>query len=269
MNKIGGKIVLWGLILALLVFTMTRTLHFLQLTFPPELQYVAYLGLAAFDIGILGWLYYASHSAEGAPQRAIAYGMIFICMAGVMATTIADMIIVSSQNGLTKLPPQWGTIGLWAVIIVIVLNVFSGIVVHLVDPRHQRTMAMENARDTIHTRTLAEIKNQAELIAPQIAEHYARYWAQQTMQEIIGNIPNLEIKQLPKQQLRTIETANLAQVEDEGLDKYQVVPEIESQRKQLRSIEIREPATEEIEVLAARENRGKTRTKKIPDTVGD
>src|SRR6266516_1836036 len=115
MNKIGGKIILWGLIIALLIFTAIRTLHFLQLTFPADLQYVAYLGLAAFDIGILGWLYFAMHSAEGEAQRTVSYGMIFVCTAGVVITTIADMIIVSSQNGLTKLPPQWGTIGLWGV----------------------------------------------------------------------------------------------------------------------------------------------------------
>lgn len=275
MNKIGGKIILWLLILALLVFTMTRTLHFLQMTFPPDLQYVSYLGLAAFDIGILGWLYYAMHSAEGASQRAVAYGMIFIYMAGVMATTIADMIIVSSQNGLTKLPPQWGTIGLWAVIIVIVLNIFAGILVHLVDPKHQRTMAMENARDTIHSRTISEIKQQADMIAPRIAQAYAQHWAQQTMQEMIGSIPNVQIKQLPAKQ-QTIEapaTASFAQAEDEGLDPHGVVPEVEASRKELRTIETIEPEegpkTEPIEQVAVRETRGKARTKKTMDTVGD
>src|ERR1700736_1459057 len=87
MNRVGGKIILWLLILALIIFTAIRTLHFLQLTFPPELAYVAYLGLAAFDIGILGWFYFATQSAEGVGQRTVAYGMIFVCMVGVVITT--------------------------------------------------------------------------------------------------------------------------------------------------------------------------------------
>src|SRR5258708_6489060 len=201
MNRIGGKIILWLLILSLIVFTAIRTLHFLELTFPPDLGYVAYLGLAAFDIGILGWFYFATQSAEGAGQRAIAYGMIFVCMTGVVITTVADMVIVSSQNGLTKLPPQWGTIGLWGVIIVIVLNVVAGIVVHLAAPEHARHLAMENARDRIHSTVLAHISAQADTIAPQIAAHTAQHWANQVIHEMTGSIPgsyNAPVLSTPK-----------------------------------------------------------------------
>src|SRR5258708_35551899 len=113
MNRIGGKIILWLLILSLIVFTAIRTLHFLELTFPPDLGYVAYLGLAAFDIGILGWFYFATQSAEGAGQSAIAYGMIFVCMTGVVFNTYADVVIVSGQKWLTKYPPYCGSSTFW------------------------------------------------------------------------------------------------------------------------------------------------------------
>ncbi len=189
MNSIGGKIVLWGLILTMLVFTAVRTLHFLMLTFPPDQQYVAFLALAAFDVGVLGWFYYATHSAEGAAQRTIAYGMIFICLAGVAITTIADMILVGAQNGLTKLPPQWGTIGLWGVIIVIILNVASGILVHLTDPKHLQHMAKESAKDKIHSLVVSEIHARAEQIAPMVAQQAAQYWVNQTVHDFIGHIP--------------------------------------------------------------------------------
>lgn len=189
MHKTGGKIILWGLILAMLIFTATRTIHFLMLTFAADQQYIAWLGLAAFDIGVLGWMYYGMNAAEGAAQRAVAYGMIFVCMGGVIATTIADMVLVSAQNGVTKLPTQWGTLGLWAVIIVITLNVAAGVIVHLVDPKHQRHAAQEGARDKIHAATMTHISQQAELIAPQIASAVAQHWANQTIAEMAGMLP--------------------------------------------------------------------------------
>jgi hypothetical protein len=211
MNHIGGKIILWGLILAMLVFTAIRTLHFLQLTFPPDQQYVAYLALAAFDVGILGWFYYATQSAEGVYQRVIAYGMIFICMAGVCLTTIADMILVSSENGLTKLPPQWGTIGVWGVIIVIILNVVSGILVHLADPVHLQHMAKESAKDKIHALVVTEIHNRAQEIAPQVAQQAAQYWVNQTVHEFLGHIPGAkQPAQLPQPQT-TVQPVSMAQ----------------------------------------------------------
>lgn len=214
MHKVGGKLILWLLIIALILFTAIRTLHFLQMTFPPELGYVAYLGLAAFDIGILGWLYYASHSAEGDSQRALAYGMIFVCMGGVIITTIADMIIVSAQNGLTKLPPQWSTIGLWGVIIVIVMNVVAGILVHLNAPSHKRHFAMESARDKIHTTVLSHIAAQADVIAPQIAEHTARHWANQVIHEMTGSIPgSYQAPQLPASKIIDADKSNLVYAE--------------------------------------------------------
>lgn len=214
LNFNGGKIILWGLILTMLVFTAVRTLHFLQLTFPPDQQYVAYLALAAFDVGILGWFYYATHSAEGAAQRTVAYGMIFICMAGVCITTIADMVLVSSENGLTKLPPQWGTIGLWGVIIVIIANVAAGIIVHLVDPKHQQHMARESAKDKIHALVVSEIHQKAQEIAPHVAQQAAAYWVNQTMHEFLGHIPGAKApQQLPSPQ-PPVQLSQMASTQD-------------------------------------------------------
>lgn len=218
MNKIGGKIVLWALIVAMLIFTAIRTLHFLQMTFPVEQQYVAYLGLAAFDIGVLGWLYYSTKSAEGAAQRAIAYGMVFVCLLGVICTTIADMVLVSAQRGLTALPNQWGTVGLWAVILVIVLNVTSGVLVHLVDPGHQKHLAQEGARDKIHSAVTVHILKQADMIAPQIAAAVARHWSEQTIAEMTGMLPGGQ--QVPRivnstaQQVSLPQTATIPETGD-------------------------------------------------------
>jgi hypothetical protein len=189
MNRLGGKIILWGIVLGMLVFTAIRTLHFLMQTFPPDQQYVAFLALVAFDIGVLAWFYFATNSAEGAAQRTVAYGMIFVCAVGVIITTIGDMINVSAQNHLTTTPGWWFTAALWGVIIVVVLNVIAGIVVHLVDPKHQRHLAQEQARDSIHKATLASIQQRAGEVAPRIAEQVAKAWEDQVIQEMTGHLP--------------------------------------------------------------------------------
>jgi hypothetical protein len=189
MNKLGAKIVLWGLVLGMLIFTAIRTLHFLMATFPPGQEYVAFLALAAFDVGVLGWTYFATNSAEGVAQRTLSYGMIFVCAAGVILTTVGDMIDVSAQNHLTQAPDWWLTAALWGVIVVIVLNVLAGILVHLLDPGHQRHLAQETARDEIHRAALAGIRKRAGEIAPQIAERVTLAWQDQVIQEMTGHLP--------------------------------------------------------------------------------
>ncbi len=189
MNKLGAKIVLWGLVLGMLVFTAIRTLHFLMATFPPGQQYVAFLALAAFDVGVLGWTYFATNSAEGVAQRTLSYGMIFVCAAGVILTTVGDMIDVSAQNHLTQAPGWWFTAALWGVILVIVFNVLAGILVHLLDPKHQRHLAQETARDEIHRAALAGIRKRAGEIAPQIAERVTLAWEEEVIQEMTGHLP--------------------------------------------------------------------------------
>lgn len=200
LNRSGSKVILWLLILAMLGFTMTRTLHFLMQTMPAGQQYVAYLALAAFDIGVLGWLYYATNAAEGTGQRVVAYGMIFVCATGVIVTTVADMLMVSAENGVTdKMPPDIATVAIWAVMIVITLNFLAGILVHLLDPKHQKHMVVENAKDRIHAAAHAAIEQRANEIAPRIAEKVAAYWEDQVIAEMIGHIPGTKVTEISAQ----------------------------------------------------------------------
>jgi hypothetical protein len=193
-NKAGSKIILWLLILAMLGFTMSRTLDFLKRCLPADQQYIAYVALAAFDIGVLGWLYYAMHAASGDKQRALAYGMIFVCSAGVIVTTVCDLFLVSQANGLAVSPDrQLGTIAVWVVSAVIALNFLAGILVHLVDPTHERHSATEKAKDTIFKASLAAIEQRAGEMAPRIAEMSANYWEQKVTQELVGAIPGAKI----------------------------------------------------------------------------
>jgi hypothetical protein len=221
-NKVGGKFVLWLIIIGMLVFTAIRTVHFLQLTFPPDEQYVAYLGLAAFDVGVLAWFYFATSSAEGAAQRWVAYAMIAVCTGGVLATTVADMTIVSHENGLSRLPQDMGTLGLWAVIIVIVLNVAAGILAHLLDSAHQKHFEMQNAKDIIHTTTMQHIKQQAHTIAPQIAAQVSQYWASQVAAEMTGQIPGAQPLQIaPPSSSNVVQGSGVALPQTEPVQQQQ------------------------------------------------
>lgn len=203
-GRVIGTLVLASIIIALLIYTASRTVDFLQKTFPPDMQYVAYLALAAFDGGIIGWTIFATVAAEGAIQRGISYLMIFICAIGVILTTVADTILVSSQAGLTKQPPYMTTVGIWGSIAVIVINVLAGIVVHLASPHHTRKYELENVYDEIHQLTMEHIKASASIIAPQLAAEGAEHWVRTTIQQTIGGLPHNN-RQLPQGQPKVVD----------------------------------------------------------------
>ena len=100
------------------------------------------------------------------------------------------MLMVSASNGVTnKLPPDTATSALWAVMIVISFNFLAGILVHLVDPKHQKHMAVESAKDRIHAAVHAAIGQRANEIAPRVADRLAAYFEDQVVQEMTGHIP--------------------------------------------------------------------------------
>lgn len=188
MNKIA-HILLGGLILSLLVFTSVRTFHFLSLTFPADQQYMPALGLAAFDGGVLLWSGFARAGAKGW-QRAISYIMIFVCMTGVIVCTWADTFLVSSANGLVRLPVGTADMALRAVLVVIVLNVVAGVVVPLVSPEGFREWEEEKARDKIESEALKQIQARSLNIAPDVANQLTEQWVAQTYSNLMLVAPS-------------------------------------------------------------------------------
>lgn len=227
-GKVVGTIILGGLILALLIFTATRTVHFLQLSFPPDFSYIAYLALAAFDGGIIGWSIFATVASEGAMQRALAYLMIFVCLIGVILTTVADTLLTANEKGLTKAPTDIATVGIWGSLAVIILNVVAGVVAHLSAPHHIRKFQLESIHDEIHQMTIQHIRDSALEIAPHIAREKADHWVRQTIQDAVGGLPT------PKQQnllapTRIVEAASREQV----LDPHGVKPQVDNEKKKI------------------------------------
>ena len=182
MNKIA-HLLLWVLGLALLAFTGFRTLDFLGMTLTSDQQFIKYLGLAAFDGGVLLWSMFARYEAKGW-QRAISHIMIFVCLVGVCTCTWADTFLVSAQNGLVKLPPGIATMALYGVLTIILANVVMVIVTPMVHPERLREWAIEAAHDRIEDQTLKAISQQAVLISPDIATQQGEQWVQQTYQNL-------------------------------------------------------------------------------------
>lgn len=190
MGRVVAQILLWGLILSLLIFTAVRTLHFLGLTFPPDQGYMPWLGLAAFDGGVLLWFFFATQAASGKWQRGLAYLMIAVCMAGVIICTVADMLLVSAANGLVKLPAGTGDQALRGVIAVIIINVVAGVVVHLVSPDHLLKMAEEEAKGQIQEQALKNIKGRAITVAPEWSDKIGEQWQAEMYNQLLLPSPN-------------------------------------------------------------------------------
>lgn len=206
-GQVIGTIVIALLIMALMIYTATRTVHFLQGTFPPDMGYVAYLALAGFDGGIIGWTFFVSTAAEGPMQRGLSYIMIFVCLLGVVVTTVADTVIVSAQNGKGLVPDYMAAIGVWGSIVIIVLNVVAGVCVHLLSPSHQRRHAIENLHDNIWGTTIQAYKDEIASVTPMLAKESARAWTLETMHEVFNSLPHPELRNTPRLTTgRTIES---------------------------------------------------------------
>jgi hypothetical protein len=239
-GSVIGTIILGGLMIALMIYTATRTVHFLQMTFPSSMAYVAYLALAAFDGGIIGWTIFATSTAEGALQRGVAYLMIFVDTLGVILTTIADTTTVSAQNGLTKVDPYMATVGMWGSIAIIVLNVVAIIVTHLVAPHHVRKFELENVHDSIHQLTMQHIRDRSLEIAPRIAAEHADHWVRQTIQDVVGSLPaSSQTRQIPE--ARVVESPRLAPAKAahirQKVDPHKVRRQVDSEKKSIEEKE--------------------------------
>lgn len=102
MKKYGlysARVVMILVMVALFGFTVTRSTHLLQGLLPPSEWYIAYLGLAAFDGGLIAWGLFLMFGARGSGQRAICFTMIVICLLGITLMLVGDFWFISSAAG--------------------------------------------------------------------------------------------------------------------------------------------------------------------------
>src|SRR5215470_9643552 len=100
MSKQATFIVLALMSLLLLAFTGSRTLDLLQTLLPSSQGVFAWLGLVAFDGGLLGWSLFFTYGARGQYQRAIALLMVMISLVAIGISTIADLYLSAAAKDL-------------------------------------------------------------------------------------------------------------------------------------------------------------------------
>jgi hypothetical protein len=172
MSKAFTYIVVAIMALVLLIFTASRTLDLLQTFLPAGQSAFAYLGLVAFDGGLLGWSFFFAHGARGHWQRAVALIMVIVSLVAVGVSSIADLYLGAANKGLlASLGQQQRVAILLAVGGVIFLNIAAFFLVHITDPERLREMAKENTKDIIHAETLRQMNAAAAPLAARIAPH--------------------------------------------------------------------------------------------------
>ncbi|HEY7351039.1 MAG TPA: hypothetical protein VH599_22210 [Ktedonobacterales bacterium] len=190
MAKTATTIFLLVMSLVLLLFTASRTLDLLQQFLPDGQQSAfAYLGLVAFDGGLLGWSLFFTYGARGAYQRAISLMMIIVSLLAVGVSTIADLYLGASNKGLLSTLADGQRLAVLLVCGgVIVLNITAFFLAHITEPGRMREMATENAKDMIHAETLKQIHAAAPLVASEVAPQLTRQWVQTTVKELLPGV---------------------------------------------------------------------------------
>lgn len=137
-----GAILLVSILgLALLIYTGSRTLRLIDMTLPADAQPQGWAALFALDIGLLFWVFAYTHTERRSMQRAISGLMIVVSLLGVIAAMVADTWLQASHKGTVgKVSDDLASNAIWAVTIVIALNVAAVVGMHLAHSEEAATL---------------------------------------------------------------------------------------------------------------------------------
>lgn len=162
---------------ALLIYTGSRTVDFIGLTLPADQQALAFVGLAAFDLGLVGWAVFYLRGARGPWQRSIALIMVAVSLAGVIMAFAGDTLVRAGQRGtLAAADPSLTLTVVYGMAAVIAANITALIAVHITDPDARRQAAERDAQDTIEDETTTAIAGHAAGLAGELAPQRAQAW---------------------------------------------------------------------------------------------
>jgi len=177
MFKKIGKLLVTILAGALLIYSATRSLDFIQLTLPPDKAVLGYFGLAALDGGLLCWLLAYLFGSSGGWQRGISLLMILVDFVGCVTFFTLDALYNTGKTGLTIALSQdaifTAVIGLS---LVIALNIGAVIFHHLTDPGMLKQQAEEEAHSQIEDAALAQIRQHSGALAAELAPLIGADW---------------------------------------------------------------------------------------------
>lgn len=166
--------------ISLLIYTASRTLNFIRLTLPAGSQDTAYLALVAFDGGLVLWAAFYLYGAKGPWQRGIAALMTIVSLVGVCIGFGADTLYTASGAGLARLDPGTVQTAIWAMVIIIALNVAAVTLTHMTHPDALLAQAEEEAQDQITHATLEGIKRNSLALAGELGPQLANRWTSRT-----------------------------------------------------------------------------------------
>lgn len=192
--------------LALLIYSATRSLDFIQMTLPPEKQVLAWFGLAALDGGLLAWLACYLYGAKGGWQRAISLIMVVIDFVGSVAMFSADTLYRTGEAGMTAMMSaqtiQGIVIGLS---LVIAANIASTVAFELTNPEALKRQADEEAQGEIEDLAREMVAQNAKALAAQVAPQIAKTWQDETAARyqnmLAGRRKKIEIAEVPPARL--------------------------------------------------------------------
>lgn len=200
MGKFISGLFLGALAIGLSIFTGSRTLDLLAWALPTGQQIYQWLGLCAFEGGMLFWSYYFVAGAKGTPQRAISVCMACFSIIAVSVCTIADLSLDAGQKGeIAALTGAQAQAVIIFVGIVIVVNVAAYLACHLLSVENMRNMREQEAEDKIYEAGLKAISGLAPSIAADAAPYLATEWANRTWQRIVPGVQH-KTYYLPQQQ---------------------------------------------------------------------
>lgn len=183
---------------ALLVYSATRSLDFIELTLPEDRKILAYFGLAALDGGLVAWLLSYLYGSRGGWQRAISILMVAVDTVGAVAMFTLDTLYNTGKAGMTKaMTPEELYNAVLALSGIIALNILATIAHHITEPDKLREQAEEEAFAKVEDATLKQISKNADALAAQLAPTLAGDWMNQTKARYMafvgtGKIPTIE-----------------------------------------------------------------------------
>jgi hypothetical protein len=199
MKKQLGNILTTVLSIALLVYTATRSLDFIQMTLPEGRQLLAWFALAALDGGLIGWLMNYMYSAQGGMQRAISLLMVIIDFLGVAAMFTLDTLVNTGNAGMTtRLDPASMMTAVLVLSGIITLNIGSTLAHYIYDPGRQKEKAEEEIQEKIEELALKNLKQNAPTLAAKLAPAMASDWLSEINARNVSGIKSLRSIKVPE-----------------------------------------------------------------------
>lgn len=183
---------------ALLIYSATRSLDFIELTLPEDRKILAYFGLAALDGGLVAWLLSYLYGSRGGWQRAISILMVCVDAAGAVAMFTLDTLYNTGKAGMTKaMTPEEITSAVLGLSGIIALNIIATIAHHITDVDKLREQAEEEAFAKVEDATLKQISKNADQLAANLAPVMAADWQAQTQARYMsyigtGKLPTID-----------------------------------------------------------------------------